>query len=159
MRRLLEGLCDSLGRAGHGDGPGLSAGGPRVSDDPGDRQLLGTLELEDEPGDRLVAERVVGRSRIDEIRVVDNDARQPGRAHRGPEGLGFRGGDRGRVPAVDVAGEDLKAVAAGLDGPVDRLGEAPGNRLVGPEEPRGEAGRQGSRRESRSGRGGLAGHE
>ena len=45
---------------------------------------------------------------------------------------GFRV-DRRHRPLVDVAGENLEALAAGLDSPLDSAVEAAGDRVVGPE--------------------------
>jgi hypothetical protein len=84
---------------------------------------------------------VVGGGGIDEVGVVRDHAGQSRGGDCGPERLGFGRRDRSRVPAVDVAREDLQALAAGLDGPIDRLGQAPRHRLMRAEETVGGAGR------------------
>ena len=129
--RAVERRGDAVGRAGEGAIERLLARRARMGDDPADAELLGPLQLRHQAGDRFVAERLVGGGGIDEIGIVGHDAGQARVADGRAEGGGRGGIDRRHAPLVDIAGEDLQALAARLHGPLDGLGESAGDRLVG----------------------------
>ena len=56
---------------------------------------------------------------------------QPGGGHRAAKLLRLDRIEWRNLPAIDVAGEYLQAVAAGVEGPLHRFREPSGNRLMG----------------------------
>jgi len=131
--RSRQGGGDAVGRAGHGDVDGLISRGARMGHHPRDAERLGPLELRDEPRDRLAAECLIGRRGIDQIRIVRDHEPQARVEHRPAEGRRVGRIERCHVPAVDVAGEHLQALAARFHRPLHGLREAAGDRLVGAE--------------------------
>jgi hypothetical protein len=135
--RSAERFRDAVGGPCHGLVDVGPARGARMGHDPRDPELLGPREFLGQSGDRLFAKIDVRGCRIDEIGIVGHDGREPRLCDRRAEGRGVLWSDRRRVPLVDVSREDLKAFAAGLDRPLDRLRESAGDRLVGAEGCRG----------------------
>src|ERR1700677_4856329 len=93
-------------------------------------QRLASLQLVDEALDRALAQFVVRRTEIEQVRVVREDHPDPGLGLRGFERLDFLARVRLGGPLTRALGENLDAVAADLPAARQRLADAPRDRYV-----------------------------
>ena len=108
-----------------------------MSHHPWNAKLLSASQLRDESVNRFGAEGWIGTGRVDEIGVVCDNQREAGSFHGIPKVSGMVGIDGRDIPAVDIASEDLQALAPGFHGAVNRTRESTRNGLVGSQRWRG----------------------
>ena len=117
--RAIESGGDSGGGSLHGFRTRLFAGGSRVRHHPGNTQQLCPFEFRNQPVERFLSQDRIGGRRVDQVGIVHHHQREARCLDCPLEGLHSSWIDRGDIPAVDVAGEDLQAVAAGFDGTIN----------------------------------------
>lgn len=115
-------------------------------------ERLGPIDLVGQRRARGGSQGGVGRREVDQVARVRDDGAEAGGVERPAEGVDLGARQHGRPPLIRVAREDLKRVAAGVDGPGDAPRDAAGDRHVGA-----EAGRAAAHLTGRAPRGACAG--